>query len=158
MSARHLIDLPDEAATTRLAQRLADGLVAGDTLLLSGPVGAGKSHMARAVIQHRLAALGRVEDVPSPTYTLIQSYDLGAVEIVHADLYRLADAGELAELGLLDAFDTAICIVEWPDRMGDATPGDALSICLSHRAEGHRAQFDAPNSWQSRLQALLADA
>ena len=84
-----IIELPTGAATTALAERLAPRLGPGDTLLLSGPIGAGKTHFARALIKARLRAAGRDEDVPSPTFTLVQTYDDGICEIWHADLYRL---------------------------------------------------------------------
>ena len=127
-SRRILCPSPD--VTARLAAQLGARLRAGDVVLLSGPVGAGKSHFARALIQSRLAALGRYEDVPSPTFTLVQSYDLGDTEIWHADLYRLTDPHEIIELGLEQAFDTAICLVEWPDRLDTSSPAQALHLSL----------------------------
>ena len=116
---------PDE--TARLATRLGASLRAGDTLLLEGGIGAGKSHFARALILSRLA---EPEDVPSPTFTLVQTYDLPECELWHADLYRLCDPDQIVELGLLDATSTAICLIEWPDRMEDLTPPDALTLRL----------------------------
>lgn len=103
-------------------------LKAGDTLLISGPIGAGKTHFCRSLIQSRLAAEGRMEDVPSPTYTLVQVYELDGIDIWHADLYRLTDPADILELGLGEAFDTAICLVEWPDRLGQEQPADALQL------------------------------
>ena len=92
---------------------------AGDTLLLQGPIGAGKTHLARALIQARQSAAGRAaEDVPSPSFTLVQTYEAGETEIWHADLFRLGNAAEADELGLTDAFDAAICLIEWPERLG----------------------------------------
>jgi tRNA threonylcarbamoyladenosine biosynthesis protein TsaE len=131
---------PSPEVTARLAAALGAWVRAGDVVLLSGPVGAGKSHFARALIQSRLAGLGRWEDVPSPTFTLVQSYDLGDVEIWHADLYRLSDPYEIVELGLEQAFETAICLVEWPERLGTATPARALHVTL-HQAEGPEARL-----------------
>jgi tRNA threonylcarbamoyladenosine biosynthesis protein TsaE len=125
------LDLPSEAATAALAERLAHGLRAGDTLLLSGPIGAGKTHFARAAIKARLRAAGRDEDVPSPTYTLVQTYDDGRDEIWHADLYRLPGPADAVELGLDAAFGTAIVLVEWPDRLGDLAPASALSLAFA---------------------------
>ena len=118
----------DAAATTLLAASLAPYLTAGDTVGLAGGLGAGKSHLARSLILARLAALGRSEEVPSPTYTLVQTYDLGEVELWHADLYRLGDTDEIAELGLEDAFSSAICLVEWADRLGSSIPDRHLNI------------------------------
>ncbi|MFU1478369.1 tRNA (adenosine(37)-N6)-threonylcarbamoyltransferase complex ATPase subunit type 1 TsaE [Roseovarius sp. C7] len=122
--ARH-IPLSDPDATDRLARALAAHLRPGDTLLLSGPIGAGKTHFARALITARLTA---PEDIPSPTFTLVQTYDTPETEIWHADLYRLGDSSELVELGLTDAFETAICLIEWPDRLGPLAPDHALRI------------------------------
>ena len=119
--------------TTRLARWLGARLGPGDTMLIEGPIGAGKSHFCRGLIQSRLSALGRSEDVPSPTFTLVQVYDAGAVEIWHADLYRLAGPDEVMELGLEQAFDTAICLVEWPDRLAAAAPSGALQQSMVTR-------------------------
>ncbi|MCB1351643.1 MAG: tRNA (adenosine(37)-N6)-threonylcarbamoyltransferase complex ATPase subunit type 1 TsaE [Rhodobacteraceae bacterium] len=122
--------LEDPDATSRLARRIAPHLRAGDVLELHGGLGAGKSHFARAVIAARLAPLGRHEDIPSPTYTLVQTYDLGGIELWHADLYRLGDPDEIAELGLSEAFETAIVLVEWASRLGPEAPPRALSLSL----------------------------
>jgi tRNA threonylcarbamoyl adenosine modification protein YjeE len=105
-------------------------LRAGDLVGLSGGLGAGKSTFARALIAARLAERGRAEDIPSPSFTLVQTYGLGTVELWHADLYRLGDAGEIAELGFEDAFAAAICLVEWADRLGAAAPARALRLAL----------------------------
>lgn len=147
--------------TARFARALAPGLAAGDVLLLEGQIGGGKTHFARSLIQARLAADGAVvEDVPSPTFTLVQTYDTGAVEIWHADLYRLSHPDEVEELGLTDAFDDAICLVEWPDRLGDLAPAGALVLSFSVGAAPETrvvtAGSDAPG-WAARLEAL-ADA
>lgn len=123
--------LDSEAATTRFAVALAPLLRAGDTILLQGGLGAGKTHFARGVIQARLALAGVVEDVPSPTFTLVQVYDDGLSEIWHSDLYRLSGPDEVLELGLDEAFESAICLVEWPDRLGDHAPTDALTLAFS---------------------------
>lgn len=131
MDAPLTIPLPSPEATAAFARRLAPRLKAGDTLLLEGPIGAGKSHFARAVIQTRLAAAGRVEDVPSPTYTLVQTYEDDLSEIWHADLYRLTDPGEVEELGLTEAFIQAICLVEWPDRLASLAPKSALTLSFA---------------------------
>jgi tRNA threonylcarbamoyladenosine biosynthesis protein TsaE len=130
-----VLDLPSEAATAAFAERLAPGLRAGDTLLLSGPIGAGKTHFARALVKARLRAAGRDEDVPSPTYTLVQTYDDGRVEIWHADLYRLTGPAEAVELGLDAAFGLAVVLVEWPDRLGDLAPPNALSLAFEAGAD-----------------------
>ncbi len=132
------LSLPSEEATTRLGALLAGLLRPGDTVLLDGPIGAGKTHLARALIQTRL---GHAEDVPSPTFTLIQTYETPEAEIWHADLYRLTHPDEARELGLEAAFDTAICLVEWPDRLGAQLPPDALRLTLHAEGEGRQAVF-----------------
>jgi len=151
------MDLPDADAATAFAQALAGVLRPGDTLLLDGPLGAGKSHIARAIVQSLQAPFGAVEDVPSPTYTLVQSYAAGPTEIVHADLYRLAGPGEVAELGLADTFGTAITLVEWPDRLGGVAPDGALCIALTHRGEGRLARLTG-RGWRDRLARIAVVA
>lgn len=121
---------PNETAS--LAQRLSARLGAGDVLLLSGGIGAGKTHFARALI-HALQDVP--EDVPSPTFTLVQVYDTRGGELWHADLYRLTGPDEVVELGLTEAFETAICLIEWPDRLAELAPEDALSLDLTAGAE-----------------------
>jgi len=106
---------------------LAPQLNAGDVILLEGSIGAGKSFFARALI---LSLLTTPEDIPSPTFTLVQTYDAPKFDIWHCDLYRLTTPYEVQELGLEDAFEAALCLVEWPDRLGDLTPEDALVISL----------------------------
>ena len=122
--------------------------------MLTGSLGAGKTHFARALIQKLLADSGVWEDVPSPTYTLVQTYDTGTSEIWHADLYRLSDPNEIIELGLDDAFDTAITLIEWPDRLGDLAPKDALRITL--KIDGDARALTA--TWDDPRLSLLAAA
>jgi tRNA threonylcarbamoyladenosine biosynthesis protein TsaE len=123
----HIIHLPDADATAALATHLGATLAAGDVILLSGPVGSGKTHFARALIQ---SILIQPEDVPSPTFTLVQTYETTRGLLWHTDLYRITVDTEIDELGLLEAFDEAICLVEWPDRLGPVRPLNALSIDL----------------------------
>ncbi|HHX90042.1 MAG TPA: tRNA (adenosine(37)-N6)-threonylcarbamoyltransferase complex ATPase subunit type 1 TsaE [Paracoccus sp.] len=145
--------IPDATAMTGLAQRLAPHLRAGDVLLLEGPIGAGKSHFARALIQHLLE---RSEDVPSPTFTLVQTYDAPGFEIWHADLYRLSHPDEAFELGLTDAFDTALCLVEWPEKLGADRPETALTMRFDVEVDDSRSlAFLSPDeSWRARLKGL----
>lgn len=146
-------DLPDEASTTRLARRLAPRLRPGDTILLHGPIGVGKSHFARSLIRARLG--NPAEEVPSPTFTIVQTYPDDAGDIWHCDLYRLGSTDELIELGLEEAFATAICLVEWPDRLGTDRPDHALDLHLSISSRGHQAEFRGPDPWAKRLGDLL---
>ncbi len=135
------IPLPGPEDTARLGAWLADHLAPGDTLLLRGQIGAGKTHLARALIQ---TWLGRLEDVPSPTFTLVQTYVARGAELWHADLYRLTHPHEVDELGLTAAFDTAICLVEWPDRLGKLTPLRAIDLTLTVAGDGRLAEVSAP--------------
>ncbi len=156
---RQQITLVSPEATSALARRLAPLLEAGDCLLLEGPIGAGKSHFARALITARLAAQGRSEDVPSPTFTLVQTYDDGISEIWHADLYRLNGPADIDELGLWEAFDSAICLVEWPDRLGTHAPPKALTLSLTatgKAGERHAIFTFSADAWQERLSAIGA--
>ncbi len=150
------LTLTSEAETQDLAAALAPELRSGDVLLLDGPIGAGKTFFARALIQARLRAAGIVEDVPSPTFTLVQTYDDGICEIWHADLYRLGSLGEVVELGLDEAFDTSICIVEWPEKLGAMKPADSLHLAFSAGAEDTERQLviTAPERWMQRLNGL----
>ena len=152
------ISLQDETQTTALGRQLASLLQPGDVLLLTGVIGAGKTHLARAIIQTRLSASGRHEEVPSPTYTLVQTYDDGECEIWHADLYRVTGPEEVIELGLVEAFDTAIVLVEWPDRLGDLAPEGSLVINLEPDGPGRRANFASTAERWHRLLPVLDPA
>lgn len=142
------LTLPQETDTVALAGQIAPRLRRGDVILLDGPIGAGKSAFCRALIRARL---GRMEDVPSPTFTLVQTYNDAAGDIWHCDLYRLTHPDEVFELGLDDAFADAICLIEWPDRLGDATPPDALRLHFAAHDDGHSVVIDAPDTWRARL-------
>ena len=121
--------LPDLAAMAAYGARIAARLRAGDVVALEGGLGAGKTTLARAI----LAALGHAGEVPSPTFTIIESYDSPALRlpVVHADFYRLEDPAELAEIGLDDYREGAVLLAEWPDHAGGFTqePG-CLAITL----------------------------
>lgn len=135
---QHSFVLSSMQDTMRFGQLLAENVVAGDTVLLSGEVGAGKTALARACIQARLSEIGAIEDVPSPTFTLVQVYELSDTQIWHADLYRLTSMNELYELGLDQAIEEDICLIEWPDRLGASRPKNALSIQLDSIDENQR--------------------
>ncbi len=143
--------LSDEDATAALASRIAPYLTVGDTLLLEGDIGAGKSAFARALIRARL---DRMEDVPSPTFTLVQTYEDDDAEIWHCDLYRLTHPDEALELGLDDAFETAICLIEWPDRLGDVAPKSALTLSFEAQKGQHHVTISGPDPWANRLRGL----
>jgi tRNA threonylcarbamoyladenosine biosynthesis protein TsaE len=146
--------LPTEHDTAAFAQRLAPLLGPGDALLLSGPVGAGKSFFARALIRARLG--NPAEDVPSPSFTLVQTYLADGVEIWHCDLYRLVSAPDLWELGLAEAFEQAICLIEWPDRLGQLTPQDGLHLNFAAMDDHHSLRFAGSSRWALRLESLFA--
>lgn len=116
--------LTDEAATRDIAARLAGLLATGDVIGLSGDLGSGKTTFARALIR----ALGGGGEVPSPTFTLVQVYELATADVWHFDLYRIADPMEVAELGLEDALAGGISLIEWPERAGGLLPDDRLDL------------------------------
>jgi len=147
--------LLDEAATVALGARLAALWRRGDVVLLEGPLGAGKSALARAAL--RAATGDATLEVPSPTYTLVQAYMLpGGLVVWHFDLYRLGDPSEVRELGWAEARE-GIALVEWPERLGPLAPPEALRITLEHvpgAPEARRVRITAPGAWAGRLGAL----
>lgn len=146
--------LSDPETTDRLGRAIAAALKPGDTLLLEGQIGAGKTHLARAIIQNLTQLTGGPPtDVPSPTYTLVQTYDFPDTRLWHADLYRLGDASELAELGLDDAMGTDIVLIEWPDRL-DIAPAGALKISLSVEDQGRRVSLTSTSDRWAALGAI----
>lgn len=153
------IHLPDAAATARLGALIADAAEAGDTILLSGDIGAGKSHLARALIAARRARAGELqEDIPSPSFTLVQTYRAGPVEIWHVDLYRLGDPGEAAELGLDEAMGHVMAVVEWPEKLPPHLVTDAATrIALAPSGEGRIATIRPGGALAGRLAPLLAE-
>src|SRR5207237_10076596 len=126
-----LAALANETATAHLMADLALLIGPGDVITLSGDLGAGKTAAARAMI--RYPADDDTLEVPSPTFTLAQSYDLPAVTLVHADLYRVNDQRELEEIGLSPLPEGAIALIEWPERAGGALPPDRIHTALNHR-------------------------
>ncbi|NBD31250.1 MAG: tRNA (adenosine(37)-N6)-threonylcarbamoyltransferase complex ATPase subunit type 1 TsaE [Alphaproteobacteria bacterium] len=141
-----------EAETAQFGNSVAGVLRPGDVVLLSGEIGAGKSFLARAIIR---ALCGFETEVPSPTFTLVQTYHCDIGEIWHSDLYRLGDCDEALELGLIEAFDTAINLVEWPDRLGPYRPDDALDIQMAATPEAHTARLRPVGAWAERLANAL---
>ena len=145
------IFLPDEAATARLAGRLAPHLKPGDVIALRGGLGAGKTTFARALIS---ALIGAQTDVPSPTYTLVQTYDTPGLTVFHFDLYRLEHAGEVMELGWEETMD-GLSLIEWPDRAGGHLPQWRLDLTLEQTVDGRTARLEAHGEdWQARLHGI----
>lgn len=147
-------ELSDLAATQNLGAAIARLLRAGDVVALWGELGAGKTTLARAII----SALGYAGEVPSPTFTLVQTYDLSPAAVWHFDLYRLDDPAEVVELGFEEAQAGAISLIEWSERMGHLLPSDRLDIELSYAGEDSRhAELRGHGGWRDRL-AEAADA
>jgi tRNA threonylcarbamoyladenosine biosynthesis protein TsaE len=152
-----VINLPDEAATAVFAARLAPLAKPGDVIALNGDLGAGKTTFARAFIR----ACGIVgEEVPSPTFTLVQIYEAADAAIWHFDLYRLTAADEAWELGIEEAFASGISLIEWPDRLGALLPRRCLAITFEfgERPEARRAVVEGDAGWRARLTEIAADA
>jgi len=126
--------LPDLSATQNLAASLAPLLHSGDVIALTGDLGVGKTEFARALLR----ALGVSSDIPSPTFTLVQSYETNGLVIAHFDLYRLKTADELDELGWDDALADGMVVVEWPERAGKRLPTDRLSLHFTLTTDGTR--------------------
>jgi tRNA threonylcarbamoyladenosine biosynthesis protein TsaE len=152
------IEVADEEGTARVARALAAALERGDTVLLEGELGAGKTTFARSVAY----ALGLPEEeaVTSPTFALVHEYECGPSLLLHADLYRLAHPDELVELGIEDALGaTAIALVEWGERFLDALPGAALIVRLEPKGEdGRRIAFEALGDRGGALVSSLVHA
>ena len=149
-----ILDLTDADATTRLGAALAPLLGVGDAVLLRGPLGMGKSTLARGLIR----ALTRPdEDVPSPTFTLVQFYE-AEPPVAHFDLYRLSRPQEAVEVGLDEALDRGAVLIEWPERLGDDPAAwlgvEPLTIDLAEHGEGRRATVSGAGGWKARLRDL----
>jgi tRNA threonylcarbamoyladenosine biosynthesis protein TsaE len=158
----HTLPLDTEAATARLGAALATVLRPGDTVLLIGQLGAGKSALARAVIATLLENPGA--EIPSPSYTLVNVYDTAIGQVWHADLYRLSgEAGEIEELGLDEAIGTAgssaLVLIEWPERLGEALPARRIEVRLSLRGgtAGRDARVELVGPDWDAVAAMLAD-
>lgn len=149
------VALADEAATLALGARIAPWLSAGDVVALRGELGAGKTTLARGIVAECARRAGRSqEDVPSPTFSLVQLYEFGDPAIWHFDLYRLKSARELAELGWEEALSTGAAIVEWPERAGAMLPRERLDILLQWDGGGRRAAL-AGRLRRAGLEAFL---
>jgi tRNA threonylcarbamoyladenosine biosynthesis protein TsaE len=141
------LDLPDLVAMQALGGRIASRLRPGDVIALSGPLGTGKTTLARSII----LALGHRGEVPSPTFTILETYDLNP-PVVHADFYRLENLQEVAELGLDDYREGAVLLAEWPERAGGFAhePG-CLTIALEIAGNGRKAIVEGGAAWHGRM-------
>jgi tRNA threonylcarbamoyladenosine biosynthesis protein TsaE len=152
--------LPDEAATAALARDLAPFLRGGDVLALWGDRGVGQTAFARALIT---SLSSEAEEVPSPTFTLVQTYpgragEAGApVELWHFDLYRLTAPEEAYDLAIEEAFQDGIALIEWPDRLGYLLPAQRLDLTMALGEEpgGRRAALAGNETWRRRLAPLI---
>jgi tRNA threonylcarbamoyladenosine biosynthesis protein TsaE len=144
--------LADEAATARLGAAIARVLRSGESVCLSGPLGAGKSTLARALIR---ALTTPTEDVPSPTFTLVQFYEGPQLKIAHFDLYRLTNPDEAYEIGLDEALDDGAAVIEWPERLQGRLPSDRLDIEIAPMdskdwGDGRSARLTPHGAWEGR--------
>lgn len=135
-------------ATEAFGATIADGLERGDLVFLEGDLGAGKTTLARAILKR----LGVGEDVPSPTFTLVQHYDSGRLMVRHYDLYRIEDPREIDELGIEEALDEGAALVEWPERAAARLPDDTLHVVLTMTDENARiAQVSGIARWEKLM-------
>ena len=148
--------LANEAETEALGASLAEIAIAGDIIALKGTLGSGKSVLARAFIRKYLKT---TETVPSPTFTLVQTYDMGLVPVYHFDLYRIINSEETIELGIEEAFSDGISLIEWPERLESYLPKNHLEIWLrvNNKDSIRNIQLAGPDSWQTRLNNLFSE-
>ena len=145
-------DLPDAEATGRLGAAIALALQPGEAVCLTGPLGAGKSTLARALVR---ALTTPHEDVPSPTFTIVQFYETKrdgghAFPLAHFDLYRLERADEAFEIGLDEALEEGAAVIEWPERLGGRLPPDRLDIDIAFDGEARTARLEPHGAWKGR--------
>jgi tRNA threonylcarbamoyladenosine biosynthesis protein TsaE len=145
--------LPSEIDTLALGRRLAKQVRSGDVIALSGPLGAGKTALARGFIRQRL---GRDVDVSSPTFALVQVYDQTTPAVWHFDLYRLDNPDDCVELGLDEALATGVCLIEWPEKAAAWLPRDRLDIALSADGseDARMATLTPGPSWADRINQM----
>lgn len=142
------MNLADEAATGRLGRAVAAQLRPGEAVCLTGPLGAGKSTLARALVR---ALTTPDEEVPSPTFTLVQFYEGPRLAVAHFDLYRLSDPDEAYEIGLDEALDAGAAVIEWPERLEGRLPPDRLDIEIALAQDGGRtARLTPHGAWEGR--------
>jgi len=146
------LDLPDEAATNRLGEDLAAVLAKGDAIALEGDLGVGKTTLARALIR---ALAGDPDlEVPSPTFTLVQSYE-GRLPVLHLDLYRLGSPDELEELGLDEGLENGAVLIEWPERAAGLLPEQAITVEIETAGSGRRVRIEGNDEVLSRIRRTL---
>jgi tRNA threonylcarbamoyladenosine biosynthesis protein TsaE len=144
-------EFKSEAETVALGREIARHLAAGDTVTLAGPLGSGKTVLARAIVR----TFSPREEVPSPTFTLVQTYETQNFSIAHVDLYRVKAESELRELGLDEALERGVLVVEWPDRMSMQLPPDRLDIMFEAvDGESRLVKVVGRGSWSARLKTL----
>ena len=151
MSTSAVLTLPDEAATQALGRSIAAALRAGEAVCLYGPLGAGKSTLARALVR---ALTTPEEDVPSPTFTLVQFYEGARLNLAHFDLYRLSSPEEAYEIGLDEALEDGAAVIEWPERLEGQLPRDRLDVVISlsdnDDGGGRAARLTRHGAWEGR--------
>lgn len=150
-------NIGSEAEMAEFATQIADICKIGDVLLLDGDLGVGKSFFARQFIGHLAQQqLGEKIEVPSPTFTLVQTYDQLKPAIWHFDLYRLSGADEAYELGLEESAKTAICLIEWPNRLDGDVPENCLNILFKHESlDSRNLQLLLSDEWAERLKHII---
>lgn len=144
--------LEDEAATARLGAAIARRLQVGEAVCLSGPLGAGKSTLARAMVRALTTA---DEEVPSPTFTLVQFYEGPRLKIAHFDLYRLSNPDEAYEIGLDEALDEGAAVIEWPERLQGRLPANRLDVEIAlvgglEEGAGRSVRLTPYGAWEGR--------
>jgi tRNA threonylcarbamoyladenosine biosynthesis protein TsaE len=139
-------ELSTPQASEDLGAAVGRALRPGDAVCLWGPLGAGKTTLARGLIR----ALAGEEEVPSPTFTLVQAYQGAGFPIAHFDLYRIERPAEIEELGLEEALEDGAAVIEWPERLGARLPQDRLDIRLDIEGEGRRARLERHGRWNGR--------
>lgn len=150
LGLRKIYSLATENHTKLLAESLAKIAKKGDIFLLKGDLGSGKTTLSRFFIQFFLGE----EEVPSPTFTILQTYSTRDFAISHLDLYRIKDPNEILELGIEDIFYGGISLIEWPEKLGHYKPKNFLSLSFEQQGDERRVTIDAFGEWEKRLNGL----